>query len=159
MSTEGIIRFELVDSYGEPHQYSLTLHPGGEGSLIAMQLAAMVSEPIIGLLTGLLSGSGSVSLKGLLDADLGAMLEALDASSIGPSVAKALASPEAQRMIRSDFVRYIARDGKQLSNATNFDQAFQGNYLELFKLSWEVAKRNRFLPLDAISKKGSKPAN
>lgn len=156
---EDIIEFTLADSFGEIHSYTLTQHPPTEGVVIAMQLAAMVSEPMLNLLAAMVTGTGSGKLKDLLDADVSKLLGSLEAVDIGPSVSKALASAEAQRMVRTDLVRYATRDGKPLANETNFNLAFRGNYLELFKLAWEVAKRNRFLPLDAISKTSANAAN
>jgi hypothetical protein len=153
---EDIIEFTLADSWGETHRYMMTQHPPTEGVVIAMSLASMVSEPILNLLASMITGTKSGKLKDLLDADVGAMLGSIEAAQIGPSVSKALASSEAQRMVQVDLVRYVARDGKPLDNETNFDTAFKGNYLELFKLALEVAKRNRFLPLDAISKSAKK---
>jgi len=144
------IKFSLDDSNGESHNYTMTLHLGGEGSLLAMQIMGFVAEPAIGAMLGLFDrATGSVT--DLLSLDVSALLDGIDAASVGPAIAGVLADPKTHRIVKRDLVKYVHRDGKPLSNDTNFDQAFQGNYAELFKLCWEVAKSNRFLPLGSTS--------
>ena len=140
------IKFSLTDSGGQPHDCTLTLHLGGEGSLLAMQIMGFFAEPAISAMLGLLDKSRG-SVADLMSLDVSALLEGIDAGAVGPAIGKVLADPMAHRMVRHDLVKYTYRDGKALADATAFDQAFQGNYSELFTLCWEVAKRNSFLPL------------
>jgi hypothetical protein len=121
------IKFTLTDSDGASHDYNMTRHLGGEGSM----------------LTG--------SVVDLMKQDIATLLDGVDASSLGPAIAEVMQDPKAHRLVRKDLMKYVTRDGKPLANDTNFDQAFQGNYSELFTLCWEVAKRNRFLPLGSTS--------
>lgn len=144
------IRFTLPDSSGESHDYTMTLHLGGEGSILAMQIMGFIAEPALNAVMGLLEHSGGTGAQ-LLDLQTSALFDGLDQSTIGPALGRILTNPDAHKIVRRDLVKYVHRDGKPLAQDTNFDQAFQGNYGELFKVVWEVAKRNRFLPLGSTS--------
>ncbi len=148
------IRFQLEDWEGKPHDYILTLHLGGEGALLAMRIGSLLADPLVQLMASVVSESGAVSLEALMSMGT-EILKKVDARAIGPAVSAALASEVGQRIVRKDLIKYVVRDGHDLSNATHFDKAFQGNYLELTKLVWEVAKSNRFLPSAATSESSS----
>lgn len=147
----GTIKFELVDSNGATHQYVMTRHLGGEGSLLAMRIMGFCAESAISAMLALL-GKAKGSIKDLIDnVNIEDVLADLDSEAMGPAVSRVLADPSAHRIARHDLMKYVHRDGKALAKETNFDQAFQGNYTEWYKLVWEVARRNRFLPLGSTS--------
>ena len=145
-------RFQLVDSEGKPHEYILTLHHASEGAGIALQIMALVSGPIAEALVALLGSEGALQRfaeQGVADIsldDLGAALGDVSLGDLATQLAKALGDKATAKLITSDLMKHAHRDGKPLSIQTNYDLAFTGNYLELFKLAMEVVKLNGFLP-------------
>lgn len=147
--------FSLQDAQGTSHVYECTRHRGSEGLPLAMLLGSLIVEPLAAAVGPVLTTTlESVSGQG----DKGAVLEAvLD----NPDALKALDLPGVARAVQAAMValpestvysllRYTNRDGKPLVDqgrpSETFERAYPGNYMELLKALWEVARWNGFFP-------------
>lgn len=161
--------FELVGADGKRHVYRGTLHPAGEGMRIVARLAELGAEPLAKLATQALATEGVIGALGSLakgaenkdpEADAAAM------TALRAAVPK-LKIDDAVRELRplladapdltAKIISKMWRDGKPLSDGTNFDAAFAGNYVELGQAVWAVARANGFFPsLGTFSPSASK---
>ena len=144
-------RFQLVDSEGQTHEYLLTKHLASDGTRVALRIMSLVSGPIAEALVALVGSDGALQRfadEGIESISIDALGEAMSGVSMGDlaaQLAKTLGDPATSKLMTTDLMRYVIRDGKNLSNKTEYDRAFTGNYLELFKLCMEVIKANGFL--------------
>ena len=150
------------------HTYEVTRHTGSEGLPFAIQLGALLVEPLAAavgpLLPSLLedaaeAGGGKEEiLKRLLDNP--EALASLDLGKVGVAVRQAVLSLPVSTLY--GILAYTNRDGQPLvlgGRATpHFDLAYAGNYMELARALWEVARFNGFLPALDISSGGAKKA-
>jgi hypothetical protein len=149
--------FACTDYAGEPHQYRCAPFLAEEGLGIFFRLSTLGAEPLLSAVGSLFGKADSLeALKSRLGsgADLGAfldLLDGLDFSAVGRGLRATLASPDSPALLR-DLVKGCLRDGKPLSDRTNFNEAFTGNYLELLKAAWEVVLLNRFFSLPGTSR-------
>lgn len=140
--------FDLVDGDDVVHSYTLTLHHPTSGVPIALKLASLLSGPLLESITALMQSGRP--LGELLDIDLDDLSKSFGGVSPGDlakALAAALADPQLGKLMTHDLMGNVHRDGKALSVASEFDKAFMGNYGELYRLAFEVVKRNRFLVL------------
>ncbi len=140
--------FNLPDSSGVSHAYTLTRHRGSEGMPLCQQILGLVVEPLAAgagpLVMGAVSKGGA---KGLLDSP--AALEALDFGALARGVRSSLLSPPTPTVLA--LLRYTNRDGKPLVSddgraTAAFDLAYAGNYMELGRAMWESCAHNGFFP-------------
>lgn len=149
--------FRLTDAAGQPHLYEIDLHRGSEGLRLSLQLGSLLVEPLAAAVGPMLPGMIEAAVKGgkldkqalaaslLDDPDT---LRSLDLSGVGRAVQQAALSLPDETVYA--VLRYTNRDGKPLvasGRATlDFDAAYQGNYGELLRAVWEVARANGFFP-------------
>lgn len=131
--------FELQDADGQSHRYHVVPHGAVDGEAIVYRLAELLAEP----LAALVDGAGEK--LDLSNVDLDTILEQLDIRELGKAVRSALAGSRMAEL-RAAVLRHTSRDGKKLSDATSFNEAYQRNYGELFRAVFEVTRFNRFFP-------------
>jgi len=146
--------FTLTDADGTSHTYTVQPHRGSEGAPLALQLLALVVEPLAtgagpvvveGL--GKVQGKGRDALESLLtDPEL---LAALDLQALARGVRTAMLGLSPAIMLA--LLRYTNRDGKPLvapdgKPTGSYDSAYARNYMELGRALWEVASFNGFFP-------------
>jgi hypothetical protein len=147
--------FTLQDRDGQPHTYTVQLHRGSEGAPLALQLLALVVEPVAaGAGPVIVQGLGNTKGKGAAAvAELASdpqLLEALDIPQLSAGVRQALLGLRPAVMYQ--LLRYTNRDGRPLTSADGrqasalFDQAYAANYVELARALWEVCQANGFFP-------------
>ena len=158
MSTTGVHQFTLTDAEGQPHDYLVTEHPGGDGMGIMFDLLAL-GAPTVMSLAGAAMKSGEM-LEAILTAyrgggdggaitksdtsEFGKLLAGLDLASVGTEIGRALATGQPPHLTRKLLSpQGVFRDGKPLS----IDLAYQANYLELLNALWKVCSVNRFFPV------------
>lgn len=125
------ITFKLTDDQGVEHTYALIQRGAAEGFDLAGRLIKILGP-------GLGSGLGSLKLSEDDEGgDAGISLEALGAGA-GQICANLLA--EGGHKLVMEVLKYTSRDGRPLSNTNDFNEAFQGNYGELFEVVWTVLK-------------------
>lgn len=134
--------FTITDDDGQPHAYTVRLHPASEGRILALQIGAMGVEAFAGLLVT--AALAAVRGKNPMDVITADQLTVAIASL--PKVIQAI-TPQ---MIDA-LLKHTDRDGRPLMGRPDFDAAYSGNYGELSLALWEVVKANRFLPVSRIS--------
>lgn len=146
--------FTLSDADGTPHTYTVQPHRGHQGAPLALQLLALVVEPLaVGAGPVIMDGLGRTkgkpggAIAQLLDDDQ--VLQSLDLEALARGVRTAMLGLRLQLML--DVLRYTNRDGKPLVTDAlqptgTFDVAFARNYQELGLALWEVARFNGFFP-------------
>jgi hypothetical protein len=152
-------QFVIVGADGLEHRYTVVLHDAVAGQAIMWDLVALGAEPMARLaesalkseqvIAGLSSALASGGAGKLLDGGAAELLGGLDLGSVGADVKRAITSMPMPKLTR-DILRHTTRDEKPLANDGVFGSAYQGNYGELLRAVWEVAKINRFLSLPGI---------
>lgn len=142
------ITFTVHDEDGNPHVYTMRLHPATEGRMIALKLAGLGIEPFAGVLVSfaLASVRGAPTSSSVDMASLSSAIEGLPGviAKIDGNLIDALL-----KHVDRDEVPLMMRPG---AVNPNFDAAYAGNYSELAMALWEVIKANRFLPVSRILK-------
>lgn len=122
--------FTLNDADGNPHTYQVVArHKVDEGYKLMRRLQALIAGPLGGLLDGLAGKGGNTG------ADLTRALDSIQDMGLAKQI-----------------LAHTTRDGIPLFGPTaakSFNDAYQGNYLELDLACFEVIKHNRFLSLPA----------
>lgn len=133
--------FELEGEDGEMHSYKVDLHPGSKGARLAIKLYSLAGEPIGELIQTYMKVENID-----LDSENGAqrLLSEVDFSDVAKHVRAALTKLDTDELI-DDVFCYTRRDGQDLSKRTYFDQAYRGNYGELFRAAWKIVQANGFL--------------
>lgn len=126
--------FDLTDADGTRHSYGVTLHPGGEGYALSLELVRL-GLPVLGKLAGLLEGLPEEGDT----ADLG-----LDGAA--ELAAKVLGSVDGPALTRR-ILAHTHRDGHPLASDVVFDQLARGNYAEVYQAVAQVVAYNRFFPV------------
>lgn len=134
-------QFQLEGSDGETHEYRVNLHPASDGARIAIKLYSLAGEPIGELIQTYVKSEGLD-----LDSEDGAqaIMAELDFAEVAGHVREALVRLDTDDLLKSLF-QNVKRDGEDMANRTYFDQAYRGNYGEMFKAAWRVIKVNGFL--------------
>ncbi|MEL6349400.1 MAG: hypothetical protein AAFV53_40230 [Myxococcota bacterium] len=165
--------FTLHDRNGDPHDYEVTLHPPMEGLIISQQLASLGLEPITQAIEGVLphlargfmaaqeaankAGRDTISMMDFA-VDPEALVWDLRVGRVGEQLSAAI------RRLDVGLVQKIlaktTRDGRPMGSSrrinSDFDDAYRGNYTELFVACGRVIAINGFLPLDGISAIGAR---
>jgi hypothetical protein len=149
------ITFDLVDANGVPHRYTVVLHPADAGAGVSMALLGLGLEPLARAAGALFDEGGlAIAVNALRDEGdktrATELLGKLDLPGVAAALGPALGRPSTLALLRS-VLAYTHRDGAKLDGIA-FSTAYQGNYAEMYRAVWEVAARNRFLPLPDISK-------
>jgi hypothetical protein len=131
--------FTLEGADGEKHTYDVALHPGLEGSQIALRLYTMAGEPLGELVQ---TFAQSDDLDG--EDDAGELLSEVDMSSVVSNIRDAIMSLDSEAFLL-EVLKYTDRDGQPLKKEINFDEAYRGNYGELWQAVWKVIEANGFL--------------
>jgi len=119
--------FVVIDADGKPHTYHLTLHPGGEGYELSLELTRL-GLPLLGEAMSLVEdGADDATLQAAAKV-AGEVLASVD----GPALTERL-------------LRHTWRDGAPVE--TVFDVAYRANYAELYQALAKVVAFNRFFPL------------
>ncbi len=86
-----------------------------------------------------------------LDAEIDEILESVDFSDIGADVEAVFRALAANPKIVRRLFSGTFRDGADLSNDAHFDQAYAGNYTELFRAVKTIIQANGLIPfLDTL---------
>jgi len=123
------ITFHLTDASGKPHKWDVTLHPGGEGYALSLRLTAL-GLPLVGKVMSVLEG----------EADATDSID--DAAALAAEVLTKVDGPE----LTEQLLLHARRDGAVLVGKA-FDDAFRGNYSELYEALGRIVAANRFFPL------------
>lgn len=142
---------ELTDEDGSEHTYVMIQFGAIEGIELAPLVIECLAEPIGNAIQAFMGSRGFMpetqpeetagdvpesGLSGVLDADFDATLAGKAVAELARKIAKA---GGAKFMLR--LFAHTMRDGKKLADKTNFDQAYQGNYLELMRaIGWVVVE-------------------
>jgi len=154
VSRSTVRTFTLRDAEGESHSYEVTLHRATLGQPIMWEIAALLAGPLagmLGLLVPILDSMAGKKIVEVMDdpASLGRLVDGLrgaDLTAVGAGLKAALAQPGNSALVVR-LLGQTTRDGRDLADPVQFDDAFTGNYLELARAVWEVVQANRFLPL------------
>lgn len=152
VARQGLVEFVLDDAKGNPHKYTVQLHPTNEGQEILWTIIALGGEPLASLLQGV---AGPV-IEGLIDGGLATALDnpdllkealaSIDWSATGHAIARSLRTTNMPKLTRALF-RFTYRDGAHLRDPGAFNVAYQANYGEMLTALGKVIGANRFLPL------------
>jgi hypothetical protein len=129
---------ELVDDYGDMHQYYTIQMPAGKGWRLMLRLVRIAGRSI-----GLAVDSVDYSNLTAKSAEVESIL---DAGIDGAKIANALHSlavqliDEGGEVFLKELFEHTTRDGTELSQT--FDVAYQGNYGELFSALYFVLEAN-----------------
>ncbi len=122
--------FTLPDADGDLHTYQvIARHKVDEGYKLMRRLQALIAGPLGGLIDGLAGKGGNTG------ADLTRALDSIQDMGLA-----------------KQLLAHTTRDGIPMfgpTSAKSFNDAYQGNYLELDLACFEVIKHNRFLSLPA----------
>lgn len=149
--------FTLTDASGQPHEYSVTPHGASKGTGLCMRVLKIAGEPVgrlasanlgqlLDMVGGIEVGDGAsndevfASIKDRLselDVDFGDVIR---------DVQMAISELGDEKLF-AELFHHSYRDGKPLANPAVYDEAYQANYMELFRAIWEVVTINGFLPL------------
>jgi hypothetical protein len=171
--------FTVKDRWGQPHEYkvdpsdpddfielaalinSFAVEPVAEG----IQALTRSKEQIVGLVNAYMSGE----LKGKSNDELfsyalnsgviEAVLGHVNISQITGAVRAGIMVPGMLSRIRPLF-KMAFRDGKSLSQVTNYNEAFMRNYKELFEAAWRIMSyEGLFVFLDIASDNEAETTN
>lgn len=121
---------KLRGSDGKDHSYELVQHPATEGLSLLQEVLSTVSSPI-GLIVSAFQRSGSIPEgEGFFDMILD---DKVDASHLGQAFDLFVRNVGDRMDLFGRILRYTERDGVPLSNELAFNNAYQGNYRELFQ--------------------------
>lgn len=153
--------FQLSDRSGAKHDYRVEPHPGGPGAVLALRVQSLATEPLVEVVHTLASAPGLQELASALkdgsDKDSGELLAnaagsllgelgSLDLTAVSKALSAMLGAKDGLQLVK-DILSRTYRDGKPLSEAMNFDAAYQANYWELQQAVIEVVRFNGFFPL------------
>ena len=139
-------KFELTDSQGISHKYSVMLHPASAGVRLSVQLVRLLGPTLLAV--------ADMSVAGPMgDTDASSILEKIDSSAISGAFA-ALEDVDSDKLLAQLFAQ-TTRGGHALTSGgalnETFNNAYRGNYLEMWQAAVKVVMLNNFLPLDSIS--------
>ena len=139
-------KFELTDSQGVSHKYSVMLHPASAGVRLSVELVRLLGPTLLAF--------ADVSVNGPIgDADVAEILSKIDMSTLSSAFA-ALEDVDSDRLLAQIFAQ-TARGGHGLTSGgalnETFNNAYRGNYLEMWQAAVKVVVLNNFLPLGSIS--------
>ena len=137
--------FTLNDRWGEPHEYTCTLHKAEEGQELMHE--------IMGVFAGSAGPVAMALLGGGMDADA-------DLAGAGREAQRWLSSKASVKLVRR-ILMHTFRDAHPLNKMTTLNDAYTANYGEQAKAAWEVIQLNDFLPVrdyiaDVFSKRNEK---
>jgi len=147
-------RFQLTDKDGNPHEYSMVLHPAAEGQRIMWKLYAAAAEPLAGLADAAFNTKdifADLDMDGGLAPTLQKVQGKIDVGRVGRDLKNAILDL-AMAELTTDLLKRTTRDGKKLAVELEFNAAYTGNYWELVKAVWKGIDLNGFFPLSGISK-------
>lgn len=115
----------IDDDFGEPHEYSVTMHPAGASLRLMRKLAKLIGGPSARGFEGLVGGG---SLAGALTGDVSGGV-----NGIGDAVERFadLLAEHGDEAIFKEILQHTTRDG--ISVPAHFDRIYQGSLLELFQ--------------------------
>jgi len=160
---ETISRFTLTDANGEPHEYivgqkhdPLTGGRGPSGLRMVNHVARTAGTPVAELLnthvgTALAfmleqsDAGGGVTLGELLDELDADTLESLDFElpSAWGAFCEAMEHVDIEAFL-PQLLWHTRRDGNRLAEEDHFNEAYSGNYMEMLKAAYRVARINGF---------------
>lgn len=119
--------FQLKDRHGNPHSYEVFPHTASEADAMATRLMATASPAVIDLILGI---SMDQEIEG------GKVFGELLACFDGPMIQSLLSK--------------TARDGKDLSQRTEYDAAYTGNRGELYAALYKIVGVSDLIPFGSI---------
>jgi len=146
--------FQLTDKDGNPHDYSMSLHPAAEGQRIMWKLYAAAAEPLAGLADAAFNSKdifSSLDMDGGLMPALQKVQGKIDVGRVGKDLKNAILDL-AMAELTTELLKHTVRDGKKLAVELEFNAAYTGNYWELVKAVWKGIDLNGFFPLSGISR-------
>lgn len=120
------------------HTYDIMLHPTDEGVPLAAEVASYLAEPFSRLL--------EAWAKDMQNEDLENVLRSADWSGIGGDLSKVLMKLAGKPQFVKQLLKHSRRDGKGLEMPQVFNEAYQGNYVELGAAIVAVIRANGFVP-------------
>lgn len=146
------VRFHLKDRNGELHEYEVGYHTPSEGTRLALTILSCLAEPGARLIQEVLPRidkiqdlglSGDMDVSEAIPAVVKA-LDGLDIAAVGVDVAQVLRNLE-PALVKACFSK-TKRDGKYLAQDQNYDEAYAGNWGELYKALMRIVRVNDFVP-------------
>jgi len=126
----------IQDKEGNEHVYVMTEHPGREGLRLMQRILSQAAHPF-GLVLAAFQKHGSLpeGVDDLLD-------DKFDAQPLGQALEVLVTNLGDNIDIFQECLRYTRRDNMELSGGFAFDNAYQANYMELFRAVYWVVKCN-----------------
>lgn len=131
-------------SIGE-NQYTTQLIPADEAWPLACEILALGAEPLARVLGTWIAAEDSLQESGASVEGLQEALAQVDWTSIGGDVAEALRFLAKNKPLMKRLLVTTWRNNKHLDHPDVFNEAFTGNYKELFLCLKEVVRLNGFL--------------
>jgi hypothetical protein len=124
-------------TYGEGVVYRIAPHPGTEGLILALDLAALGLEPLLVLAETFTNSGEDFSFKALFEKmpprELGALLRPILENKAAPGLI-------------FELLKYVKRNDDSVGDKPIFDKVYSANYGELLWVLGQVIQVNRFLP-------------
>lgn len=159
--------FTINDYAGQPHEYTVALHPARRGLAITSQLMSIGAEPLATLADAALTGDKLSKLIAaalgddtpgakkkpideqldalIADVDLVALLGDLELPKVAVAFRSAISDVDLADLAPA-ILSECQRDGTTLE-ALAIDRVYAGNYVEMLTACWRVIGINRFLLL------------
>lgn len=132
---------KTVQAEVKGHLYEVTLHPTEDGIPLAAEVMSYLAEPFARLIDAWVQGQDDLENVELED-----ILRDVDWSAVGSDVSKVLQKIALNPGLVKRLLKHTTRDGKGLEMPSVFNEAYQGNYVELGLALFQVCKANGFLP-------------
>jgi len=132
------------------HEYLTSEHPGTEGQRVSWALLGSAAEPLGRLLGQVFSEEGALDRLQAEGATLTSMVDGLDLAKAGADLGSILALVDGPALTRQ-ILRHTLRDDQPLDRDAVFDEAYAGNYAEMFRAVFKVAMINGFFPVPISS--------
>lgn len=128
------------------HEYTLYQFMATEGTIVLLELAKILGTPLGVLADNIknaIAGSGSKSIKQILDSESGELIKIASKMSIENIVSSLVSNldvAETMRLIKTLFKKIKVKntDGSFVVVAEIYETHFQGEYILLFKLLKEA---------------------
>lgn len=135
--------FYLDDAEGNSHEYHVTPHDPRRGTRIIAQLSQALTGPI-GQFLDEHAEQLLVGDRDLDDIEVEEILEDTNFVDLAQSLSQTLDEDKAEAFVAT-ILRNTHRDGQPLGKDKVFRNAYQQNYMEMFRAVAEVIKYNGFL--------------
>jgi hypothetical protein len=138
--------FVLEDFRGEEHEYIVTAHDPDEAIPTIIQFISIARSPLAKFVDANLSKvfDAATSKGTALDADVATLFDNTSIDELSTEVVGALRQVDMVAMVTS-LLKHTQRDGYDLAERQNFNDAYRRNYQEMIMAVWYVLRWNGFL--------------